>query len=54
MIWKLIREILTLLWKLLRTVIRDRLKQVLRRLFFYTVLFAAVALVVVWIASWFY
>jgi hypothetical protein len=53
-IWKLIREIVTLIWKLLRTVIRDRLKQVLRRLFFYTVLLGVVALVVVWFASMFY
>ncbi len=54
MIWKLIREIFALLWKLIRTVIRERLKQVLRKLFFYTVLLAVVVLVIVWFASMFY
>lgn len=45
--WKILREILALLWKLLRTLLENRLKQILKRaLVFAFIAIAAIAVVV--------
>lgn len=49
--WKIIREILALIWKLLRTLLKDKLRAILKRIFIITLLAIAVIGVVVFVLT---
>jgi hypothetical protein len=48
-VWKVIREILALLWKLLRALLKNRLRAILKRILVFTVLAAGFIALVVFI-----
>jgi hypothetical protein len=50
-VWKVIREILALIWKLLRTIVKDRLRAILKRLFLMTLLLAGFIAFVVFVLT---
>lgn len=49
--WKIIREILALIWKLLRTLLKDKLRAILKRIVILTLLAIAVIGVVVFVLT---
>jgi hypothetical protein len=50
-VWKIIREILALIWKLLRTLLKDKLRAILKRIAILAVLVIAVVAVVVFVLT---
>ena len=49
--WKYIREILALLWKLIQTLIKNKLRAILMRLLFFTFLIGAAIAIIVLIVT---
>jgi len=50
-VWKIIREILGLIWKLLKTVLKDRLRGILKKLAIATVFIAGFVALIVFILT---
>jgi hypothetical protein len=50
-VWKLIREVLGLLWKLVKTLLKNRLRAILKRVLLYTLLLGGVIAVVVFVLT---
>lgn len=49
--WKIIREILALLWKLLRALLKNRLRAILKKLFIFSLLAAGFIAIVVFVLT---
>ena len=49
--WKLIRDILKLLWKLIRTLLENKLRAILKRSLLYTLLLGALIAIIIFIAT---
>jgi hypothetical protein len=50
-VWKVIREILALIWKLIRQVLKDRLSAIIKRLLWLTILAAGFIALVVYVLT---
>ena|GEM_PF-6932495 len=49
--WKIIREILALIWKLIRALLKNRLRAIIKKLLIFTIFAAAFIAIVVFVLT---